>query len=99
MTTAFENLLYIYGDAICGRKTILPENCDREAIAKKAIEQNILPLIYFNLFGEETNNRYYALVMQSLANNERRMFFIFIFTTSSEYTFFIFVYDQFFKTF
>jgi len=76
MTTAFENLLYIYGDAICGRKTILPENCDREAIAKKAIEQNILPLIYFNLFGEETNNRYYALVMQSLANNERRMFFL-----------------------
>jgi len=76
MTTAFEQLLYIYGDAICGRKTILPENCDRETIAQKAIEQNILPLVYFNIYGEETDNKYYAIVMQSLANNERRMFFL-----------------------
>ncbi len=76
MTTAFKELLYIYGDAICGRESALPENCDREKIAEKAIEQNILPLVYFNIFGEETNNKYYALVMQSLANNERRMFFL-----------------------
>lgn len=76
MTTAFKELLYIYGDAICGSKTILPEDCDREAIADKAIQQNILPLVYFNLFGEETDNKYYALVMQSVANNERRMFFL-----------------------
>lgn len=76
MTDAFKQLLYIYGDAICGRKTVLPENCDREKIAEKAIQQNILPLVYFNIFGEETNNKYYALVMQSLANNERRMFFL-----------------------
>ncbi len=76
MTTAFKELLYIYGDAICGRKSNLPENCDREKIAEKAIQQNILPLVYFNIFGEETNNKYYPLVMQSLANNERRMFFL-----------------------
>ena len=76
MTDAFKVLLQVYGDAICGRKTTLPENCDRDAIAKKAIQQNILPLVYFNLFGEETNNVYYPLVMQSLANNERRMFFL-----------------------
>lgn len=76
MTTAFKELLYIYGDAICGRKSILPESCDREKITEKAIEQNILPLVYFNIFGEETNNKYYSLVMQSLANNERRMFFL-----------------------
>lgn len=76
MTDAFKVLLQVYGDAICGRKTTLPENCDRDAIAQKAIQQNILPLVYFNLFGEETDNKYYALVMQSLANNERRMFFL-----------------------
>ena len=76
MTDSFRQLLYIYGDAICGRKSNLPENCDREKIAEKAIQQNILPLVYFNIFGEETNNKYYALVMQSLANNERRMFFL-----------------------
>lgn len=76
MTDAFKVLLQVYGDAICGRKTTLPENCDRNAIAQKAIQQNILPLVYFNLFGEETDNKYYALVMQSLANNERRMFFL-----------------------
>ncbi len=76
MTDAFKQLLYIYGDAICGRKTVLSENCDREEIAKKAIEQNILPIVYFNIFGEETNNKYYPLIMQSLANNERRMFFL-----------------------
>ena len=76
MTTAFNELLYIYGDAICGRKTTLPENCDRDKIAQKAIEQNILPLVYFNLFGEDTDNKYYPLVMQALAVNERKMFFL-----------------------
>lgn len=76
MTTAFKELLYIYGDSIMGRKTILPENCDRDAIAKKAIEQNILPIIYFNLYGEETDNNYYPLVMQAVAVNERKMFFL-----------------------
>ena len=76
MTTAFEQLLYIYGDAICGRKTVLPKDCDREAIAKKAMEQNILPLVYFNLFGEETDNKYYTLVMQAIAVNERKMFLL-----------------------
>ncbi len=76
MTTAFNELLYIYGDAICGRKSTLPENCNREEIAQKAIEQNILPLVYFNLFGEDTDNKYYPLVMQALALNERKMFFL-----------------------
>lgn len=76
MTTAFEQLLYIYGDAISGRRTVLPENCDRNAIAKKAMQQNILPIVYFNLFGEETDNPYYPLVMQAIANNERKMFFL-----------------------
>jgi len=76
MTTAFEQLLYIYGDAICGRKTVLPENCDRELIAEKAIEQNILPLVYFNIYGDETDNKYYPMIMTSLAVNERRMFFL-----------------------
>ena len=76
MTTAFEQLLYVYGDAICGRKSKLPETCNREAIAEKAIEQNILPLVYFNIFGEETDNKYYPMVMTSLAVNERRMFFL-----------------------
>ena len=76
MTTAFNELLYIYGDSIMGRKTILSENCDRDAIAKKAIEQNILPIIYFNLYGEETDNNYYPLVMQAVAVNERKMFFL-----------------------
>ena len=76
MTTAFNELLYIYGDAICGRKSTLPKNCDRDKIAQKAIEQNILPLVYFNLFGEATDNKYYPLVMQALAVNERKMFFL-----------------------
>ena len=76
MTTAFEQLLYIYGDAISGRRTVLPENCDRNAIAKKAMQQNILPIVYFNLFGEETDNPYYPLVMQAIANNERKIFFL-----------------------
>lgn len=76
MTTAFEELLYIYGDAIMGRETKLPPNIDREKIAQKAIEQNILPLVYFNLFGEDTDNKYYSLVMQALAVNERKMFFL-----------------------
>ena len=76
MTTAFKHLLYIYGDSISGRKTVLPENCDRDAVAKKAMQQNILPIVYFNLFGEETDNPYYPLVMQAIANNERKMFFL-----------------------
>lgn len=76
MTNAFKQLLYIYGDAICARKTHLPENADRDEIAKKAIEQNVLPIVYFNLFGEDTQNRYYPVVMQALAANERKMFFL-----------------------
>lgn len=76
MTNAFEQLLYIYGDAICARETHLPEDADRDEIAKKAIEQNVLPIIYFNVFGEDNQNRYYPLVMQALAINERKMFFL-----------------------
>jgi len=76
MTKEFEQLLYIYGDAICGRKSVIYADINREEIAKKAIEQNVLPIIYFNLFGEDTQNRYYPLVMQALAINERKMFFL-----------------------
>ncbi|MBQ8808113.1 MAG: nucleotidyltransferase family protein [Clostridia bacterium] len=76
MTTAFNELLYIYGDAIMGRKTNLPENCDRDAIAKKAMQHNVLPLVYFNIYGDETDNEYYPLVMQAVAINEKRMFFM-----------------------
>lgn len=76
MTNEFEQLLYIYGDAICGRKSVINDDVSREEIAKKAIEQNILPIVYFNLYGEETNNKYYPIVMQALAINERKMFFL-----------------------
>ena len=51
MTDAFKQLLYIYGDAICGRKTVLPENCDREKIAEATDSKiNLAPTNFAYLY-------------------------------------------------